>query len=104
MGTLEHNKTIVVDGPAGQTVLCGSTNFSWRGFYVQSNKAMVLHGAAPVAVFAAAFENYWGNDKKPGKFGATPSGELTPLGAARNRRPGCFLTAREAQRPAEDDC
>jgi len=80
MGNLQHNKTIVVDGPAGQTVLCGSTNFSWRGFYVQSNNAMVLHGAAPVAVFAAAFENYWGNDNKPGKFGATPSAELTALG------------------------
>jgi hypothetical protein len=31
---LQHNKVVVVDGPKGQTVACGSTNFSWRGFYV----------------------------------------------------------------------
>ncbi|MGI0033886.1 MAG: phospholipase D-like domain-containing protein, partial [Nitrososphaeraceae archaeon] len=36
MSSLLHNKTIVIDGPLGQTVVCGSTNFSWRGFFVQS--------------------------------------------------------------------
>jgi hypothetical protein len=44
MGKLQHNKTIVVDGPQVHTVVCGSTNFSWRGFFVQSNNAMVLQG------------------------------------------------------------
>src|SRR5438132_5090289 len=44
MGQLQHNKTIVVDGPKAQGVVCGSTNFSWRGFFVQSNNAMVLQG------------------------------------------------------------
>ena len=44
MCNLQHNKTIVVDGPKVQTVVCGSTNFSWRGFFVQSNNAMVLQG------------------------------------------------------------
>ena len=33
MSNLQHNKIIVVDGPKGQTVVCGSTNFSWRGFF-----------------------------------------------------------------------
>ena len=46
MGNLQHNKTIVVDGPTVKTVVCGSTNFSWRGFYVQANNAVVLQGQA----------------------------------------------------------
>ena len=33
MGKLQHNKTIVVDGPNVQLAVCGSTNFSWRGFF-----------------------------------------------------------------------
>jgi phosphatidylserine/phosphatidylglycerophosphate/cardiolipin synthase-like enzyme len=32
MSKLQHNKNIMVDGPGGQIVVCGSTNFSWRGF------------------------------------------------------------------------
>ncbi len=45
MLSLQHNKMIAVDGPNVQTVVCGSTNFSWRGFFVQSNNAMILQGA-----------------------------------------------------------
>jgi phosphatidylserine/phosphatidylglycerophosphate/cardiolipin synthase-like enzyme len=59
MGHLQHNKTIVVDGPGRQTVVCGSTNFSWRGFYVQSNNAVVCRGPTAVARFGAAFDDYW---------------------------------------------
>lgn len=59
MGDLQHNKTIVVDGDKVKTVVCGSTNFTWRGFYVQSNNAMVLHGETPVKDFMAAFDSYW---------------------------------------------
>lgn len=59
MGQLQHNKTITVTGPALNTVVCGSTNLSWRGFYVQSNNAVILHGAASASVFSAAFESYW---------------------------------------------
>jgi phosphatidylserine/phosphatidylglycerophosphate/cardiolipin synthase-like enzyme len=64
MLSLQHNKTIVVDGPEVQAVVCGSTNFSWRGFYVQSNNAMVLRGASAVKPFLAAFEDYWSNEPK----------------------------------------
>src|SRR5262249_3327104 len=39
MGQLEHNKMIVVTGGAKPKAVCGSTNFSWRGFFVQSNNA-----------------------------------------------------------------
>ncbi|PWE52038.1 hypothetical protein DEM27_33180 [Metarhizobium album] len=37
MGKLQHNKMIVVDGDRVKKAVGGSTNFSWRGFYVQSN-------------------------------------------------------------------
>jgi phosphatidylserine/phosphatidylglycerophosphate/cardiolipin synthase-like enzyme len=59
MSNLQHNKTIVVDGSSGQMVICGSTNFSWRGFFVQSNNALILQGASAVEPFLAAFEDYW---------------------------------------------
>ncbi|UCV05677.1 phospholipase D-like domain-containing protein [Dechloromonas denitrificans] len=61
MQGLQHNKTIVVDGSKSQSVACGSTNFSWRAFYVQANNAVVLRGKKAVAVFGAAFEEYWKN-------------------------------------------
>ena len=78
MGKLQHNKTIVVDGPQVQAVVCGSTNFSWRGFFVQSNNAMVLRGENAVEPFLAAFEDYWQNDGATG-FGRTASAEWTDL-------------------------
>lgn len=81
MRKLQHNKTIVVDGPRIQAVVCGSTNFSWRGFYVQSNNALVLKGKNAVKAFLAAFEAYWNNDGAAG-FGATPSAIMTPLAIA----------------------
>jgi len=59
-------------------VVCGSTNFSWRGFYVQNNNAMVLHGPGPVAVFSRAFDNFW--SAAPGAFGDTASAVWQPLG------------------------
>jgi len=76
MGKLQHNKTIVVDGP---NVVCGSTNFSWRGFFVQANNAVVLRGEAAVKHFQAAFAGYWSNDDAAG-FGATAAAQLTDLG------------------------
>jgi phosphatidylserine/phosphatidylglycerophosphate/cardiolipin synthase-like enzyme len=71
MGNLQHNKTIVVDGPAGRRVVCGSTNFSWRGFYVQNNNALILDGAAAIKPFVDAFDDYWTNET-PKAFGPTP--------------------------------
>ncbi|MBC8124185.1 MAG: phospholipase [Candidatus Kapabacteria bacterium] len=71
MGKLQHNKTIVVNGPKLQCVLCGSTNFSWRGLYVQSNNALVLRGKKAVARFEEAFADYWGHPKAPFKKSAS---------------------------------
>jgi len=79
MGQLQHNKTIVVDGPKVQAVVCGSTNFSWRGFYVQSNNAVVLRGKNAVKPFLAAFDSYWAHGD-PAGFGSTASAQLTSLG------------------------
>jgi len=78
MGKLQHNKIIVVDAPGFKKVVCGSTNFSWRGLFVQTNNAVVLTGQHAVAVFQQAFDNYWANDK-PSDFGNTPSALWTDL-------------------------
>ncbi|MEP7022636.1 MAG: phospholipase D-like domain-containing protein [Actinomycetota bacterium] len=74
---LQHNKTIVVDSPSVQVVACGSTNFSWRGFFVQNNNAMILHGTGPVAAFSKAFDNYW--TQQPAEFGDTESANWAAL-------------------------
>ncbi|MCI0590481.1 MAG: phospholipase D-like domain-containing protein [Gammaproteobacteria bacterium] len=79
MSNLQHNKTIVVEGPKGQAVVCGSTNFTWRGFFVQSNNAVVLRGKKAVKPFHAAFDDFWQHDDAAG-FGATASAKWSNLG------------------------
>lgn len=71
MGKLQHNKFIAVNGKI-QLAVCGSTNFSWRAFYVQSNNAVVFQGKPTVDLFLEAFENYWKFDT-PADFGKTAS-------------------------------
>ena len=78
MAKLQHNKTILVDSPNGKSVVCGSTNFSWRGFFVQSNNALVLHGDQAAGVFMTAFENYW--SKNADKFRKSASAQWNDLG------------------------
>lgn len=81
MGKLQHNKTIVVDGKKVQAAVCGSTNHSWRGFFVQNNNAIVLRGKKPVKLFMSAFEDYWNNDAVKG-FSATGSANWNDVGLA----------------------
>ena len=78
MSNLQHNKTIVVNGPKVQIAVGGSTNFTWRGFFVQSNNAMILRGKNAVKPFLAAFEDYWQNDDVTG-FGQTAAAKWTNL-------------------------
>ena len=78
MLSLQHNKTIVVDGPTVKKVVCGSTNFSWRGFFVQNNNAMVLMGASAVKPFRDAFDEPIGRNENA--FGHTASAEVDDLG------------------------
>lgn len=79
MGELQHNKTIVVSGPQAKGAICGSTNLSWRGFFVQSNNAVVLREEAAVAAFLAAFEAYWDHSDEVAGFAATGSAGPTDL-------------------------
>jgi len=78
MGGLQHNKTIVVESPTLKAAVCGSTNLSWRGFFVQNNNAVVLQGDSAVRLFMDAFDNYW-NHETPGTFGKTPSAVWNPI-------------------------
>lgn len=72
MSNLQHNKTIVVDGKTVKAAICGSTNFTWRGQFVQSNNAIVVRGKKAIQPFIAAFDNYWKFDFAKG-FGPTDS-------------------------------
>lgn len=79
MGQLQHNKTIAVKGPKVKKVVCGSTNFSWRGFFVQGNNAMILVGSKPVKLFFDAFDDYFDNQDS---FKTTASAKLNNIGLA----------------------
>jgi PLD-like domain len=81
LGGLQHNKCVIVSGPDTNKVVCGSTNFSWRGLYVQNNNAVVLTGPAPVAVFRAAFDDYWASNDAAA-FGSSSAALWTDLGLA----------------------
>jgi hypothetical protein len=79
MGNLQHNKMIIVQGTATKAAVVGSTNHSWRGFYVQNNNAIVLRHATAVGICRQAFDDYWAHDDAPG-FGATGSAAWNDLG------------------------
>lgn len=80
MGNLQHNKTIAVNGPTVKKVVFGSTNLSWRGFYVQANNALVVTGQRPVDLAFASFDSYVANSNNVAGFGATPSADWQDLG------------------------
>jgi PLD-like domain len=81
MGSLQHNKTIAVNGTTVKKVVCGSTNLSWRGFFVQANNAFVLTGQTAVDLFFAAFDSYFKGAKNDvAGFGAKPAADWNDLG------------------------
>ncbi|KAF3770270.1 hypothetical protein M406DRAFT_349122 [Cryphonectria parasitica EP155] len=80
MGNLQHNKLIAVDGDKTKIAIGGSTNFSWRGFYVQNNNLVALQGARPVEVFNKAFDNYWAHPNDTDGFYKTESAQWADLG------------------------
>ncbi len=79
LGKLQHNKIIVVDGPNIKATVCGSTNHSWRGFFVQNNNAVIMRGASVVKIFREAFENYRDHGTVAA-FSARPSASLQDVG------------------------
>lgn len=95
LGKLQHNKTIVVDGPKGRWAVAGSTNFSWRGLYVQSNNAVIVRGKQAIAPFMDAFEAYWTNDT-PATFAKAGSGPWQDLGLASIDAKICFAPLSKA--------
>lgn len=82
MSRLQHNKTIVVDGKKCRAVVCGSTNYTWRGFFVQNNNAVILRSKTAVEVFRKAFENYWQHDSVVGFGGTDSAKKWSDLGIA----------------------
>lgn len=48
MGDLQHHKSIAVSGKGINKVIYGSTNFTWRGFFVQSNNAIIVNSKRAV--------------------------------------------------------
>jgi phosphatidylserine/phosphatidylglycerophosphate/cardiolipin synthase-like enzyme len=78
MSQLQHNKTIVVNGPKIKAAVCGSTNYTWRGFFVQSNNAVIVKGEVAITPFLDAFSNYWEYDTAK-EFGKTGSAQWQPL-------------------------
>ncbi len=79
MASLQHNKVILLDGSTLKTVVCGSTNFSWRGLYVQANNALVVQGETALRLFQAAFAQYWASSSAR-DFGAQPPAQWHDLG------------------------
>lgn len=79
MSNLQHNKTIVVDGEQVKAAVFGSTNFTWRGQFVQSNNTIIVYGKDAIQPFNKAFEDYWENDSVKG-FGSTDSTGWQSLG------------------------
>jgi len=78
MGQLQHNKMIAVNGTIN-TVVFGSTNFSWRGFFIQNNNAVIAHGAIPTQIAFDAFKNIWDNIDSASGFDQTPSANWNDL-------------------------
>ncbi|HKB79732.1 MAG TPA: phospholipase D-like domain-containing protein [Thermoanaerobaculia bacterium] len=68
--SLQHNKVFIAkrNGTPFQ-VLFGSTNFSFRGIYIQANNVLVCYAAEAAALFASAFELAFHD---PAKFTADP--------------------------------
>jgi len=80
MRGLQHNKMIIVTGPNLNKAVCGSTNYSWRGLYVQNNNAIILEEASAVQNCVDAWEAYF-NDANA-RFEKTNSPAMHPLGFA----------------------
>lgn len=80
VGSLQHNKVVVVDGDRTKIAIGGSTNMSWRGLYVQNNNLVALQGAQPVEIFSTAFDNYWDHPNDTDGFYKTASSQWADLG------------------------
>ncbi|MFN8574341.1 MAG: phospholipase D-like domain-containing protein [Gemmatimonadaceae bacterium] len=96
MSNLQHHKSIAVSGNGINKVVYGSTNLTWRGFYVQSNNAAVVNSKKSVDDYFKAFDSYF-DSKTVKAFKATAAAKgWQNLGV-----PG--LTARVGYSPHDED-
>ena len=96
MGQLQHNKTIVVNSAIQAVALCGSTNFGWRGQFVQSNNLVAVYGQSAIQPFLTAFENYW-NAEDAADFRRSPSTDWQSLQLSGIDAQVCFSPHRKAR-------
>lgn len=95
LGNIQHHKSIAVRGTGINKVLFGSTNFSWRGFYVQSNNAVVVNSKKAVDDYFEAFDTYFSTKKTADFQTSAPANAWHLLGV-----PG--LTAKIGYSPHDD--
>ena len=87
MANLQHHKSIAVSGKGVHKVVYGSTNMSWRGFYVQSNNAIVVNSKDAADDYFKVFESY---------FSAESAGDFRDSKAAKGLR-GLGVTGLDAK-------
>ncbi|WP_448045907.1 phospholipase D-like domain-containing protein [Bradyrhizobium liaoningense] len=63
MADLQHHKSIAISGKGVHKVVYGSTNMSWRGFYVQSNNAVIVNSKNAVDDYFEVFDSYFAAEK-----------------------------------------
>ena len=64
-GRQQHNKVLIVRrNGVPVKVLTGSTNFSLRGLYIQSNNALLFEDAEVADLYGKYFDAIWTNPKK----------------------------------------
>jgi hypothetical protein len=85
---LQHNKVLIAKRNGEPVkVLFGSTNFSFRGLYIQANNALVLRDPQAAALFANVFELAFSNPKK---FAADPLAKKWHLLNVSGKPPVCL--------------
>ena len=68
---LQHNKVLIVTRNGTPVkILCGSTNFSFNGLYLQSNNTLVFEGPETAGLFEQYFTAAWTDPK------SFPTGDL----------------------------
>ena len=83
--TLQHNKVLIAKrNGQPEKVLFGSTNFSFRGMYIQANNALVFDDPAAAALFEKAFELAFTD---PGSFPTDPISKQWHLVQSTGRPP-----------------
>ena len=78
---LQHNKIFITRrSGVPEKVLCGSTNFTFRGIYIQANNVLVFHSADVAGLFGKMFDLAFTNpaDFKKNDFAKTWHAISTP--------------------------